>query len=58
VPGYRRLMACSNCQPSRFNHASTARSAAAGVKPKLIPPPGYILLPGPPEPQRGNRIRI
>jgi predicted phage terminase large subunit-like protein len=42
----------------QFLDRMTAGREPIVVKPKLIPPPGYILLPGPPEPQRGNRIRI
>ena len=42
----------------QFLDRMTAGREPIVVKPKLIPPPGYILLPGLPEPQRGSRIRI
>jgi len=42
----------------QFLDRMTAGRRPIVVKPKLLPPPGYILLPGPPEPQRGSRIRI
>jgi predicted phage terminase large subunit-like protein len=42
----------------QFLDRMTAGRELIVVKPKRIPPPGYILLPGPPEPQRGGRIRL
>ena len=42
----------------QFLDRMTAGSEPIVLKPKPIPSPGYILLPGPPEPQRSGRIRI